>query len=112
MPICDYIMEGSKKKIFGLRPTYLPNPRSGIPMPKPPCFDLTNISGKDSKSGRWTGTIAFMALQLIKPGVKNPRGFFRHGVESLICMESKTDLLGNLGCRLMAAYLLSYIIDL
>ena len=27
-------------------------------------------------------------------------------------MESKTDLLGNLGCRLMAAYLLSYIIDL
>ena len=28
------------------------------------------------------------------------------------CMESKTDLLGNLGCRLMAAYLLSNIIDL
>ena len=27
-------------------------------------------------------------------------------------MESKTDLLGNLGCRLMAAYLLSNIIDL
>ena len=27
-------------------------------------------------------------------------------------MESKTDLLGNLGCRLMATYLLSNIIDL
>ena len=25
------------KKNFGLRPTYLPNPRSGILMPKPPC---------------------------------------------------------------------------
>ena len=40
------------------------------------------------------------------------------GLDFLICwfcmvrMESKTDLLGNLGCRLMAAYLLSYIIDL
>ena len=47
-------------------------------------FDLTNISGEDSKGGRWTGTIAFMALQLIKPGVKNPRRFYRHDVESLI----------------------------
>ena len=47
-------------------------------------FDLTNLSGEHPKGGRWTGTIAFMALQLIKPGVKNPRGFYRHGVESLI----------------------------
>ena len=31
---------GFQKKIFGLRPTYLPNPRSGIPMPKPPCPQL------------------------------------------------------------------------
>ena len=36
MPICDYVIKGSKKKKFGLRPTYLPNPRSGILMPKPP----------------------------------------------------------------------------
>ena len=36
----------------------------------------------------------------------------RAALSSLYCMESKTDLLGNLGCQLMAAYLLSYIIDL
>jgi len=47
-------------------------------------FDLTNISGKGSEGGRRTGTIAFMALHLIKPGVKNLRRFFRHDVESLI----------------------------
>jgi len=47
-------------------------------------FDLINIFGEDSKGGRRTGTIAFMALQLIKPRVKNPRRFYRHDVESLI----------------------------
>ena len=47
-------------------------------------FDLTNLSGEHPQGGRWTGTIAFMALQLIKPGAKNPRRFFRHDVESLI----------------------------
>ena len=47
-------------------------------------FDLINIRGKDSKGGlRRTGTIAFMALQLIKPGVKSPRRLYRHDVESL-----------------------------
>jgi len=35
-PIWDYVIEGSKFFFFGLQPTYLPNPRSGILMPKPP----------------------------------------------------------------------------
>ena len=47
-------------------------------------FDLTNISGEDSKGGRRTGTNAFMALQLINPLMENPRRLYRHDVESLI----------------------------
>jgi len=47
-------------------------------------FDLTNVSGNNIQSRRRTGTIAFMALQLIKPRVKYPRRFYRHDVESLI----------------------------
>ena len=47
-------------------------------------FDLINIRGKDSKGGRRTGTIAFMALQLINPLMENPRRLYRHDVESLI----------------------------
>jgi len=48
-------------------------------------FDLINISGKDSKGGRRTGTIAFMALQLIIPDGEDPiRRLYRHDVESLI----------------------------
>jgi len=37
-PIWDYVIEGSKIFFFGLWPTYLPNPQSGILMLKPPCF--------------------------------------------------------------------------
>lgn len=47
-------------------------------------FDLTNIPGEDSRGGRRTGTIAFMALQLIDRFRENPRRFYRHDVESLI----------------------------
>ena len=36
----------------------------------------------------------------------------RYGPNAVNIMESKTDLLGKLGCRLMAAYLLSNIINL
>jgi len=38
-PIWDYVIEGPKNFFFGLRPTYLPNPQSGILMPKPPCLE-------------------------------------------------------------------------
>ena len=41
-PIWDYVREGSKLFFFGLWLTYLPNPRSGILMPKPPCSDIKN----------------------------------------------------------------------
>ena len=37
-PTLDYVTEGSIFFFFGLQPTYLSNPRSGIPMPKPPCM--------------------------------------------------------------------------
>jgi len=41
-PIWDYVIEGSKKKI-GLWLTYLPNPWSGILMPRPPCRFLVYL---------------------------------------------------------------------
>lgn len=48
-------------------------------------FDLTNIPGEDSKAGRRTWTIAFMALQLIMLDGEDPiRRLYRHDVESLI----------------------------
>jgi len=39
-PIRHYVREGSNFFFFSLQATYLPNPRSSILMPKPPCLYL------------------------------------------------------------------------